>query len=571
MKQQLPSVPKTLTFLNPHAEDSFTQFYADLTITKARVGFFMLALSLLVVSGLQMLNPKAGSFQPVIYFVLAVFAAAALAASYVESLDDKRELIFTAIAAAIALVTTALINMAGLGTQAMVAFLAIVLVWNSQLSGLRFKRAAAIGVAVLALHSVLSLASMSQATAVIWLLAIVLVAIALAVATAVAYFNESLARQTFLQLEQGTVPVASPAGSKNAPSVGKNEGDFATTLQELTIELSSIHDKDLMFNKLVSFMGNIIPNDAAAVGLVKNNGIKAIVTSGALMGHQAEGIRNTLWDSQTVKELSRSTNPLVKATNTGMVDGILVRRSKNFGFRLDVPMYSQNRLVGSLAILRQEQSFNEYETKIASSCVFNAMMALKTARLQQKMASQTAVSQAEATNQGASSVAPSPSAVPLSSAPLTHKLFREKANPLFDKVIKQGKGVSFLVVEIDQLKIIYEKLGAKIAQNVYALVARSLRNAIGHHDLLGYYGKTGFAVMLVDKDILETQAIAKEVDKKLKSQRLRTSEGKVEVTLSMGISTFTEEAQDFMAILRSADMALFMVRETGGNGIRVNL
>lgn len=572
MSEALPKIPAFLTFEQQEIEDGFQFFYANMLLNRARVGMGIMALLLSAMATLHVFTEDSGLFQPVAYLLLAIFLVMALFATFVESFDALRDKLFIATTLIVSISVVCLVDLTSQHKHVLIALQVVVLFWVWLLAGLRFFWAAGIGVGILLLHVILTLVSMSESSQNMDFMSMGIVTLSALFAALTAYFSERSARQTFALFKEAKnqQQITVNSSDDGSPGETQQEGDWATTLQELTIELSSIHDKDLMFNKLIAFMGNIIPNDASGVGLVKEQKLTAIVTSGALMGHQAEGIRNTLWDTQTFKDLGMNQNPQVKATNTGMVNGMLVRRNKNFAYRLDVPMYSQKRFVGAVTLLRQDQTFNEYEVKIAASCVFNAMMALKNARMQQKLASQSA-SQAEATNMGAGSVAPGPNTVPLSSAPLSHKLFREKANPLFDKVIEQGKGVSFLVVEIDQLKSIYEQMGEKIARNVYALVARSLRNAIGLDDLLGYYGKTGFAVMLIDKDILETQAIAKQVDEKLKSQKLRTAEGTVEVTLSMGISTFTEEAQDFMAILRSADMALFMVRETGGDGIRVNL
>ena len=576
----IPVNPFTLSFRNLGIENDFRYYHSERLFSQSRIGLVAMAMMFIALGALEGLKAGGSLLTPIAYVVLGVLATVGLVLTFIEDIYSKRHWMTLGVVLVLGgggLFLAGNVDARSLNTSAGVAAEAsrvLILFWVWVLAGLRFPIALFAGT-LLAAGQMISLWLLGGAIDPVLKLADSGVIVAtFFFAFFAAYQSEKSSRQLFFEYykareAQQTRVTADAMGSNNtAPT--QDEGDWANTLKELSIELSSIHDMDLMFNRLLSFVGNIVPNDAAAVGFIKEKKMKPIVTTGALMGDQAEGIRNTLWDENLLKQLDFTKDGLVKETNTGVSGGMLVRKNKNFAYRLDIPVYSQKRLVGIMTMLRQEANFNDYEVKIASSCIFHAMMALKNARMQQKLASQAA-GQAQATNTGAPDVAPGPNTVPLSSAPLSHKLFREKAKPLFEKAIAADRGVSFLVVEIDQLTKLYENHGEKVARNVYALVARLLRNGIGQDDLLAYYGKTGFAVMLLDNDIMETQKLAQEVESKLRQQKLKVADGEIKVTMSMGISTYTEDAQDFMAILRAADMALFLVRETGGDGIRVNL
>lgn len=580
-KIKLPVNPFTLSFSTPGVEGDFRYYHSERLLSQSRIGMLAMTIVLIVMGMFELVlqesNPdwKRMGVLPFVYMGLAIATGSILVMSFMDNVSNRQGILLgisLLVGTLVATITSFITPLVASDA----AVLVLTLFWVWVLAGLRFANASLVGLVVVLTKLVLlwgveytggNVSLVGMYTGIVLVTAVF--------SFFAAYQGEKTSRQIFFEFyrareTQQTQVTADVMNQKTAQVSSQQEGDWAKTLQELSVELSSIHDMDLMFNKLLSFMGNIIPNDAAGVGLQKDNAMKPIVTTGALLGDQSKGIRNTLWDASLLKQLEFAKDALMKETNTGIIDGMLVRRNKNFAYRLDVPVYSQKRLVGVVSMLRQEQGFNEYEIKIASSCVFHAMMALKNARMQQKLASQQA-GQAMATNTGAPDVAPGPNTVPLSSAPLSHKLFREKAKPLFEKAVKSDRGISFLVVEIDQLTSLYENHGEKVARNVYALVARLLRNGIGLDDLLAYYGKTGFAVMLIDKDIMETQKLAQEVEGKLKQQKLKVADGEIKVSLSMGISTYTEDAQDFMAILRAADMALFLVRETGGDGIRVNL
>ncbi len=580
-KTQLPVNPLTLSFQTPGVEGDFRYYHSERLHSQSRIGMLSMMLMFLGVAIFELVLKENGSggsrpgYLPFAYLGLAAGACIILVLTFIDNLANRQGILVTT---AIVLGCTVIGITSSLEQQfaSDAAIQILTLFWVWVLAGLRFPIASVVGLSIVALQlALLWLVGYSEEKFFLVSMYSGIVGVSAIFSCFAAYQSEKTSRQIFFEFyhareNQQTQVTADVMQQQPSQVTSQQEGDWAKTLQDLSVELSSIHDMDLMFNKLLSFMGSIIPNDAAAVGLQKEKGMQPIVTTGALLGDSSEGIRNSMWDASLLKQLDFSKDAMMKETNTGIIDGMLVRRNKNFAFRLDVPVYSQKRLVGVVTMLRQDQGFNEYEIKIASSCVFHAMMALKNARMQQKLASQQS-GQAMATNAGAPNVAPGPNTVPLSSAPLSHKLFREKAKPLFEKAVKADRGISFLVVEIDQLTELFENHGEKVARNVYALVARLLRNGIGLDDLLAYYGKTGFAVMLIDKDIMETQKLAQEVEGKLKQQKLKVAEGEIKVSLSMGISTYTEDAQDFMAILRAADMALFLVRETGGDSIRVNL
>ena len=580
-KTQLPVNPLTLSFKTPGVEGDFRYYHSERLHSQSRIGMLSMMLMFLGVAIFELVLKENGSgggrpgYLPFAYLGLAIGACIILVLTFIDNLANRQGILVTT---AIVLGSTVIGITSSLEQQfaSDAAIQILTLFWVWVLAGLRFPIASFVGLSIVALQlALLWVVGYSEDKFFLVSMYSGIVGVSAIFSCFAAYQSEKTSRQIFFEFyhareNQQTQVTADVMQQQPSKVTSQQEGDWAKTLQDLSIELSSIHDMDLMFNKLLSFMGSIIPNDAAAVGLQKEKGMQPIVTTGALLGDASEGIRNSMWDANLLKQLDFSKDAMMKETNTGIIDGMLVRRNKNFAFRLDVPVYSQKRLVGVVTMLRQDQGFNEYEIKISSSCVFHAMMALKNARMQQKLASQQS-GQAMATNAGAPNVAPGPNTVPLSSAPLSHKLFREKAKPLFEKAVKADRGISFLVVEIDQLTELFENHGEKVARNVYALVARLLRNGIGLDDLLAYYGKTGFAVMLIDKDIMETQKLAQEVEGKLKQQKLKVAEGEIKVSLSMGISTYTEDAQDFMAILRAADMALFLVRETGGDSIRVNL
>jgi diguanylate cyclase (GGDEF)-like protein len=134
---------------------------------------------------------------------------------------------------------------------------------------------------------------------------------------------------------------------------------------------------------------------------------------------------------------------------------------------------------------------------------------------------------------------------------------------------RHGKRVALMFLDIDHFKRINDSLGHGAGDQVLQSIARRLQRCVRHSDTVTRQGGDEFVVLLPAIEDLEDAAhlAAKLLEVMALPHYLGSS--KRNVTLSIGISLYPDDAKDVASILRNADTAMYHVKKHGRNGYRV--
>ena len=92
---------------------------------------------------------------------------------------------------------------------------------------------------------------------------------------------------------------------------------------------------------------------------------------------------------------------------------------------------------------------------------------------------------------------------------------------------------------------------------VLSEVAKAIKENIRQIDLIGRYGGEEFMIILPQTD---------KVSAKIVAERLRVQAGLyLPTTVSIGIASIPEDAQEISALIEKADNALYQAKRTGKN------
>ncbi len=150
---------------------------------------------------------------------------------------------------------------------------------------------------------------------------------------------------------------------------------------------------------------------------------------------------------------------------------------------------------------------------------------------------------------------------------LTGALNRRALEHLVEKMIagsrRQGKKFALLFIDMDNFKIINDTMGHHVGDMVLVECTRRFHEVLRENDAIGRIGGDEF-VLLLD-DIRDSIAVATTVERIIRAFDIpiHTDRDAVRAHFSIGISLYPDNGQDRETLFRSADIAMYHVKEQG--------
>jgi diguanylate cyclase (GGDEF)-like protein len=146
---------------------------------------------------------------------------------------------------------------------------------------------------------------------------------------------------------------------------------------------------------------------------------------------------------------------------------------------------------------------------------------------------------------------------------------------------RRGAGSSgVLLVDLDHFKAVNDEHGHLVGDRVLVAVADALRAEVRDHDSIGRFGGEEFVVLLDELGAAgpaELTAVGERIRQRIESLRVEVGiagGGDVvvtDLTVSIGGAASLDEHGDLQDLLQIADTALYSVKRSGRNGVRIGL
>jgi two-component system, cell cycle response regulator len=135
---------------------------------------------------------------------------------------------------------------------------------------------------------------------------------------------------------------------------------------------------------------------------------------------------------------------------------------------------------------------------------------------------------------------------------------------------RSGRPLSLLFLDLDGFKGINDNHGHQAGSRALVEAAAVIRRCARETDVVARFGGDEFAIVLPDTGSEGAAAVGDRVRERLSVHPFLESNGlKLRLTASVGVATLPDVAASAEELVRAADMAMYQVKESGKNGVRI--
>ena len=153
---------------------------------------------------------------------------------------------------------------------------------------------------------------------------------------------------------------------------------------------------------------------------------------------------------------------------------------------------------------------------------------------------------------------------------LYNRAFLDDALENFFYISKSNnKPLSFLMLDLDNFRNINQQFSIETGNNILSELVNLIKNKISSHGIIARYGGDEYSVLLPETDLKKAEKIAEEIRADVEKHDFsKHLEGKkMQVTISIGISSFPDTATELADFKEKADSSLYLAKKSGRNRV----
>lgn len=135
------------------------------------------------------------------------------------------------------------------------------------------------------------------------------------------------------------------------------------------------------------------------------------------------------------------------------------------------------------------------------------------------------------------------------------------------RTIRYKCPLSVIMLDIDLFKKINDSFGHEAGDKVLMYIASIMQRNIREVDIAARLGGEEFAILVPNTTAEDALVLAERLRHEIETTSSDSLAGKVNVTASIGVASFTEEMTDLDALLRDADTAMYQAKSRGRNRV----
>ncbi len=148
-----------------------------------------------------------------------------------------------------------------------------------------------------------------------------------------------------------------------------------------------------------------------------------------------------------------------------------------------------------------------------------------------------------------------------------HRYFQQRLDEEILRSERFGHPLSLIMTDIDHFKKFNDTYGHQEGDIVLIETAKLFRLNVREVDIAARYGGEEFVIILPETDNKEAVGIAENIRQKIEAHDYPSKQGKLKVTISLGVATFPRHAKSKDSLIEKADQALYRAKESGRNRV----
>lgn len=149
-------------------------------------------------------------------------------------------------------------------------------------------------------------------------------------------------------------------------------------------------------------------------------------------------------------------------------------------------------------------------------------------------------------------------------------LFNDRLDTVIREANRTGECFALLFVDLDRFKTVNDTLGHAVGDQVLLTTTQRLRGSVRASDTVARYAGDEFVVIL--RHIVKNEDVLRIAEKivQVMGAPLRIDDGtELQVTASIGVSFFPDDAPDADTLLKHADEAMYAAKSLGRNNYQI--
>ena len=139
-----------------------------------------------------------------------------------------------------------------------------------------------------------------------------------------------------------------------------------------------------------------------------------------------------------------------------------------------------------------------------------------------------------------------------------------------DRTHTTGKIISLIFLDLDGFKEVDDKYGHLVGGEALKVIGQEIKKATDTENIVARYGGDEFTIILLDKGIPESLDEAEHIRQTIEAiDFFSLLNINLKVTASIGLALYPDHATSMVELIQKADKAMYEVKYSGKNGVRL--